>query len=96
MKFIFPQNYNFKIKFLGFLDYSTIIFDVICFLIILLFVSFFKFSLYFKILLIITLFFPLFLFSIVGFNGENIIYVFFYVFKFLIKSKVYLYNKEFS
>lgn len=96
MKFIFPQNYDFKIKFLGFLDYSTIIFDVIFFLIVLLFVNFFNLSIYFKILLIIILVFPLFLFSIVGFNGENIISVFIYIFKFLIKRKVYLYNKELS
>lgn len=96
MKFIFPQNYDFKIKFLGFLDYSTIIFDVISFLIVLLFVNFFNLSIYFKILLIIILVFPLFLFSIIGFNGENIINVFIYIFKFLIKHKVYLYNKELS
>ena len=28
MKFIFPQNYNFKNKLFGFLDYSTIFFNL--------------------------------------------------------------------
>ena len=28
MKFIFPQNYNFKTKFLGLVDYPTAIFNV--------------------------------------------------------------------
>ena len=29
MKFIFPQNYNFKSKLFGVIDYSTAIFNVI-------------------------------------------------------------------
>ena len=29
MKFIIPQNYNFKNKLLGFMDYSTAVFNVI-------------------------------------------------------------------
>ena len=29
MKFIFPQNYNFKNKLFGFLDYSTIFLNLI-------------------------------------------------------------------
>ena len=34
MKFIFPQNFNFKNKILGIIDYPTAIFNVIYFLII--------------------------------------------------------------
>ena len=40
MKFIFPQNYNFKNKLFGFLDYSTIFLNLIWFLFIFLFTSF--------------------------------------------------------
>ena len=29
MKFIFPQNYDFKNKLFGFIDYSTVIFNLI-------------------------------------------------------------------
>ena len=96
MKFIFPQNYNFKIKFLGFLDYSTITLNIIWLAIILIIVNLFDFTLYTKILFIIIFSFPLFIFSIIGFNSENIIYVFFYIIKFLLKPKVYLYKKEYN
>ena len=48
MKFIFPQNYNFKNKFL---------------------------------------------FIIVGFNHENIIYIFIYLIKYLKSNKLYFYHK---
>ena len=34
MKFIFPQNYNFKIKLLGFIDYPVAIFNIILWIII--------------------------------------------------------------
>ena len=32
MKFVIPQNYNFKNKFLGIIDYSTLIINVIFYL----------------------------------------------------------------
>ena len=69
MKFIFPQNYNFKSKLFGTFDYSTIIINIIfCF--------------------------PLFLLSLLGFNGENISYVFLYLIKFLFRQKSYLFSKD--
>lgn len=93
MKFIIPQNYNFKNKILGILDYSTVIFNIIWY-----FFNFFILNLFFKnwnvkIFLLISLCFPITLFSIVGFNGEQIIYVFYYIIKFIIKPKIYLYRK---
>ena len=94
MKFIFPQNYDFKIKFLGFLDYSTLILNILWFLLILFIVNLFTITLYIKILVFIILVFPLLLFSIVGFNGENIVYVFFYITKFILKPKIFLYTKQ--
>ena len=34
MKFIFPQNYNFKNKLLGIIDYSTAFFNILWYVII--------------------------------------------------------------
>ena len=46
-----------------------------------------------KIFLFIIFCFPVFLLSLFGFNGENIVYVIFYIFKFLIKNKILLFIK---
>lgn len=93
MKFIFPQNYNFKNKLLGVIDYSTafanIIWDIFIFLISNLIFT----NLTIKIFFIIIFCFPLILFSFVGFNGENILYVFSYIIHFIVKPKLFLYKK---
>lgn len=93
MKFIFPQNYNFKSKLFGIFDYSTIIFNIIWDLLILLLISFFK-NVTLKIFLFFMFCFPLLLLSISGFNGENLIYVLKYIFLFLFKTKIFLFNKS--
>ena len=92
MKFIIPQNYTFKNKLLGFMDYSTAIFNVAWALFIFVLINIFHFSINIKIGLFICFYFPLLLFSIFGFNNENIIYVFKYVIKFFIKNKLYLFK----
>ena len=51
MKFIFPQNYNFKNKLFGFLDYSTIFLNLIWFLFIFLFINLFFNNINIKIFL---------------------------------------------
>ena len=93
MKFIFPQNYNFKNKILGIIDYSTaflnLVWDILVFAISNIFFS--DWSL--KIFILIIFCFPLLLFSFVGFNGENILYVFSYLISFFTKPKLYLYKK---
>ena len=76
MNFIFPQNYNFKNKILGIIDYSTAILNVSWFSILLIIVNILFNDINIKIFLIITFYFPILIFSIIGFNGENIIYVF--------------------
>lgn len=92
MKFIFPTNYNFKNKILGVLDYPTAIFNVVYFLIIFsLFNSIFN-SINLKIIFVVVFYFPILLFSIVGFNHENILYSLYYIIKYFIKPKVYLYK----
>lgn len=93
MKFIFPQNYNFNSKLFGFIDYSTAILNIVWFVFIFCLVNLLFSSLNFKIFFFIVLCFPLLIFSIVGFNHENIIYVFLYISKYLRNPKVYLYRK---
>lgn len=89
MKFIFPQNYDFKNKILGIIDYSTALANVIWYVFVFLIVNFFCSSLELKIFLFIFLCFPFFLISVTGFNGENVIYVLKYFLRFIIKPKIY-------
>ncbi len=93
MKFIFPQNYNFKNKLLGVLDYSTAFANLLWDILVLLLVHFLFQDLTLKIFIFVILCFPLFLFSFAGFNGENILYVFSYLIRFSCKPKLFLYKK---
>lgn len=93
MKFIFPQNYNFKNKLLGIFDYSTAFFNLIIYGISFLILHLFLKNWSIKIFLLISFCFPFTLFSIIGFNGEPVIYVLKYIIKFLIKPKIYLFKK---
>ena len=94
MKFIFPQNYNFKNKLLGIIDYSTAFVNVIWYALVFILVNFIFKSLTLKIFVFVVLCFPLLLFSFAGFNGENILYVFSYLTRFLFKPKLFLYRKK--
>ena len=94
MKFIFPQNYNFKNKLFGFIDYTTVIANIIWYLIVFILLNLIFNNLNIKIFMFLILYFSFFLFSITGFNGENIVYVFFYILKFLIKPKIFIFLKE--
>lgn len=94
MHFIFPKNYNFKPKLLGFIEYSTAILDTIIGIIIYFIVNLIFTSINIKIYIFISLFFPIFLISILGVNRESIISVFSYMFKFFKNRTVYLYYKN--
>lgn len=93
MKFIFPQNYNFKNKIFGFIDYSTAIVNIIWYSIIFIFLKSLNISFTIKMYLFIILCLPLFLFSLLGFNHENIIYFISYMYKFVKNRNVYFFNK---
>ena len=93
MKFIYPQNYNFKNKIFGIIDYSTAFFNIIWYIIVFLILNLFFKNWNIKIFLLISLCFPITLFSILGFNNEPIVYVFKYVIKYIFRSKLYLYKK---
>lgn len=94
MKFIFPQNYNFKNKILGIIDYITLIFNIIWIALIVFLLNIIFNNLNIKIFFTIIFCFPIIILSLIGFNGENILYVFSYMFKYIFKQKLYLYNKH--
>lgn len=93
MKFIIPQNYNFKNKIFGLIDYSTAIFNIIWYSLIFFIINLLFKDWNIKIFLLICFCLPITLFSILGFNGEPILYVLKYILKFIFKPKLYLYKK---
>ena len=94
MKFIFPQNYNFANKFLGFFDYSTAIFLVCWCVFVGCLLNVFIGDLTVKIVCFIVFCFPLVLFGFIGFNNENFLYVLCYLFKFVLKNKCIFFDKS--
>lgn len=94
MHFIFPKNYTFKTKLLGFIEYSTAILDIIIGLLIYTFVNFIFTNVNIKIYVFISLFFPILLISILGINKESFITVFRYMFKFIKNQNIYLYSRN--
>ena len=96
MKFIFPKNYDFKDKLFGIIDYSTAVLNVGWYAIVILISNIFLKNLQIKIFIFIVLCFPISLLSIVGFHGENIFYVFKYLFKYFSRQKLYFYSKNYK
>lgn len=94
MKFIFPQNYNFKNKLFGFIDYTTVLFNIFWCVFIFLILYFFCPNLNISIFLFILFCFPFFLLSITGLNGENLFYIICYLIKFLFRQKILLFSKK--
>lgn len=94
MHFVFPKNYSFKSKILGFIDYSTAILDSIVGISLYFLINLFIKKLSTKIYLFIILFLPFFLISILGLNHESFIQVFKYMYKFIKNQNIYLYDKK--
>ena len=92
MKFIFPQNYDFKNKILGIIDYSTAIINVIWYAFVYLIINIFNINLKIKIFIFVLFCFPFFLISVIGFTHENFLSVLIYFFKYLKSKKIYLYK----
>lgn len=93
MRFIIPKNYKYQMKFLGFINYTTMVIDTIIAILLLGLLSIFIKNIEIKIYIFVSLYLPVILFSIFGIGNENIAYVTKYIFKYIIKQKVYLYNK---
>ena len=94
MKFIFPQNYNLNSKIFGVIDYQTAVLDAIWGLIVFMIINLLVKSISIKICIFIVLVLPVLIFSIVGVNGEGIIYVSKYMVKYIFSQKVILYEKN--
>lgn len=94
MKFIFPQNYDLNTKLLGIIDYSTAILNVVWSGFVFVILNSIFNSLNIKIFLFIILSLPVLLFSVIGINGENILYVCSYLIKYLMRQKLYFYEKN--
>ena len=92
MKFIFPKNYNFKNKIFGIIDYSTALVNIIWYAFIFLLINLLFSNIKIKIFVFILLAFPFFLFSVIGFNHENIVDVIKYIIKYFKNRKLYLYK----
>ena len=82
MKFIFPKNYNFKNKLFGIIDYSSLFVNLLWEVFVFCFINLIFVNITIKIFIFIVLCLPLFLFSLVGLNNENILYVINYLIKF--------------
>ena len=94
MKFIFPKNYKYNTKVLGFIDYITAIIDLLVGIVIFGLLNLIFNNLSTKIYFFIIIFFPIVLFSILGTNGENILEFLIYIFKFFKNRKIYFYQKK--
>lgn len=94
MKFIIPQNYKFKNKIFGIIDYPTAIINLLWNVILYFILKKLNISITIKIFTFSTLSFPILLLTIVGFNNESPIYSIRYIFNYLKKPKLYLYKKE--
>ena len=93
MKFIFPQNYSFRPKLLGVIEYSTLFLNIIFGFFIYCISTIFSYNVSLQVGFFIILFFPIFLFSIIGFNHEKITYILRYLYFYIKSPKYYLYQK---
>lgn len=94
MEFIFPKNYNFKNKLFGIIDYSSLFVNLLWEVFVFCFINLIFINITIKIFIFIVLCLPLFLFSLVGLNNENILYVINYLIKFVFSTKIFLFNKD--
>lgn len=92
MKFIFPQNYKFKNKIFGIMDYTTAIVNIIIYIIVYYLLRIFIHNIKIKIFIFVLVCFPCFLLSIINTNRENIFCIIKYIIKYIKSSKIYLYK----
>ena len=93
MKFIIPQNFDFKNKLFGIIHYSNLAFTLIWGILIFFIVNIIFKSIDMKIFLCVSFVFPVALINIFGINGESFINILICILKFFISSKLYLYKK---
>lgn len=91
--YIFPENYNKKEKFLGIIEYRLIIIIGIICSIVFYTLKYVFLNIKLKVCLFIVFAGLPSIFILIGVNGENMVDFIRYIFKFLIKEKVYVYRK---
>lgn len=94
MKFIFPKNYNFKNKLFGFIDYTTVVLNIVLALFVFCILDFIFNSINLILSLFIIIYFPILLFSIFNLSNENILIIIIYFCKFIKNRKVYFFSKS--
>ncbi len=94
MLFIFPQNYDFKNKLFGVIDYFTVFINIIYYLFVFCLLNLFFNNLNIKVFLFIVLCFPIFILSIVSSQKESLLTIIMYFIKFIFNRKIYLFNKK--
>ena len=94
MKFIFLQNYNFKNKLFGIIDYTNLFLNIKWNFYIYFIIKFLFNNITIKIFVFIVFSLPFLLFSIFGFKQENILSIFLYIFKYYRNHRLYLYSKK--
>jgi TM2 domain-containing membrane protein YozV len=91
MKFIIPKNYNYHLKILGIIDYPTAIFNLLVLGLLWLLLSPLFPNILRKTAVVIILYLPLLLITIVESQNESPIYRIYYILKFFVKPRIYLY-----
>ena len=92
--YIFPNNYNDAGKFLGIIEYRTLIMIAIWFAVSLSIYFALPISIQIKVYGFIFTFFPPAVFLVIGINGDSVIEFVKYFSKFMKNSKVYTFNKD--
>ena len=92
-EFIFPLNYKKKEKFLGFIDYRTLGLIIFLGFIVFSVLKNIEIGMVIKVSVFITVvgFFSVLI--LVGVNGENMLDFLYFVMKYFIREKVYVYRK---
>ena len=94
MKFIIPQNFKFKNRILGIIDYSTAILNLLWDTILYFNLKNINIILSTKIFIFSAFSFPVLLLTIIGFNNESPLYTIKYLFYYIKRPKIYLFQKN--
>ena len=86
--------YNRKNKWLGIIDYKTLVFSVIYIYLVIKIVFYFNISYTMKVYIIINFILPLLIFIMLNINEESIIDKLYIILKFFLSRKVYLNSRK--
>ena len=94
MKYIFPKNYKYRPKILGYIDYVTAVFDIVFGIMLFLIIHLIFKKVSTQIYAFIILFLPLVLITVFFTRDENIIEIICYMFKFIKRRGIFVYGRE--